>query len=372
MILPAIQCNHLVKSFAGVPVVNHLSLTIHTGEILSLLGPSGCGKTTTLRLIAGFERPDAGDIFAGQRQLAGSNSFVPAEKRSIGVVFQEYALFPHLNVFDNVSFGLERMSRQARAEIVKEMLDRVGLTGMEKRFPHQLSGGEQQRVALARALAPRPVVLLLDEPFSNLDAELRKKMREDVRAVLKEMKATAVFVTHDQEEALYMGDRVAVMCGGQVCQIGTPEEIFHTPATHFVAEFMGNTDFLPGMVTPLGIQTEIGLIEQHVDLPVGSQVEVAMRADDLTLEIDPDSRSQVIMRDFKGAMNVYRVQLPSGRVLQAFQPHYFILEPGTLVRIWADPGHALACFSEGKAVGERDLLPGDAPRAIRSEPLNDY
>jgi iron(III) transport system ATP-binding protein len=350
MTVPAIRCQNLEKHFGGSPVVDCLSLAVEEGEILALLGPSGCGKTTTLRLIAGFERPDRGEIYASDRLLAGQGTFIQAEKRSIGVVFQEYALFPHLNVFDNVAFGLTKMSRQAKTAIVGEMLDLVGLRGMQKRFPHQLSGGEQQRVALARALAPRPVVLLLDEPFSNLDAELRKKMREDVRAILKEIQATAVFVTHDQEEALFMGDRVAVMCGGHICQIGTPEDIFHTPATHFVAEFMGNTDFLPGIVTAEGIQTEIGLIQQAVDLPLGSRIEVAMRADDLTLAPQPDSASRVVMRDFKGAMNVYRVELPSGKVLQAFQPHYFILDVGTPVRIWADPGHPLACFHEGIAI----------------------
>jgi iron(III) transport system ATP-binding protein len=362
----AIRCRRLGKCFAGATVVDNLSLTVQDGEILALLGPSGCGKTTTLRLIAGFERPDAGEIYAGERCLAARNTFVPSEKRSIGVVFQEYALFPHLNVFENISFGLGRMSRQSKAEVVQRMLALVGLNGMEKRYPHQLSGGEQQRVALARALAPRPVVLLLDEPFSNLDAELRKKMREDVRAILKEIKATAIFVTHDQEEALFMGDRVAVMCGGQICQVGTPEDIFHTPATRFVAEFMGNTDFLPGIVTSLGIQTEIGLIDQQVDLPVGSQIEVAMRADDLTLELQPDSECRVAMRDFKGAMNVYRVELPSGKVLQAFQPHHFILEPGTPVRIWADPGHPLACFFEGKAVVQAEIPAGEVRSGIYS------
>jgi iron(III) transport system ATP-binding protein len=350
MTMPAIRCQRLGKCFTGSPVVDCLSLTIQTGEIMALLGPSGCGKTTTLRLIAGFERPDEGEIYAGDRLIVGMDTFIPPEKRSIGVVFQEYALFPHLNVFDNVAFGLGKMTREARTAVVHEMLELVDLAGMDKRFPHQLSGGEQQRVALARALAPRPVVLLMDEPFSNLDAELRKKMREDVRAILKEIQATAIFVTHDQEEALFMGDRVAVMCGGHVCQVGTPEDIFHTPATHFVAEFMGNTDFLPGIVTAEGIQTEIGLIPQAVNLPLGSRIDVAMRADDLTLEPQPDSASRVVMRDFKGAMNVYRVELPSGKVLQAFQPHYFILEVGTPVRIWADPGHPLACFHEGTAI----------------------
>jgi iron(III) transport system ATP-binding protein len=230
------------------------------------------------------------------------------------------------------------------------MLKLVGLEEAANRYPHELSGGQRQRVALARALAPRPILVLLDEPFSNLDADRRLRMREEVRVILKGINATAIFVTHDQEEALYMGDRLAVMHQGEIVQVGTPEEIFHQPTTRFVSEFMGKTDFLPGEVVKEGIETEIGLIPQLVDLPIGAKLEVAMRADDIAFEPDPGSKSLVLARHFQGAMNLYRLRLPSGRLLHAHQPHTHIIPPRTTVRIWADPGHPLACFQNGIAV----------------------
>lgn len=230
------------------------------------------------------------------------------------------------------------------------MLKLVGLDELAERFPHELSGGQRQRVALARALAPHPILVLLDEPFSNLDADMRLRMREEVRVILRGINATAIFVTHDQEEALFMGDRLAVMDQGQIVQVGTPEEIFHQPATRFVAEFIGKTDFLPGKVTKKGIQTEIGLIPQKVNLEIGTEVELAIRADDITFEPDPDSKSLILARHFQGAMNLYRIRLPSGRLLHAYQPHINIISPRTTVRIWAEPGHLLACFHQGIAV----------------------
>ena len=338
----------LSKKFGNVTAVENLDITVKPGEILAVVGPSGCGKTTALRLIASFERPDAGRITLGKDIVADERTYLPPEKRGVGMVFQEYALFPHLTVFDNVSFGLNGNDHREADTI--SMLKLVGLEELAERFPHELSGGQRQRVALARALAPHPILVLLDEPFSNLDADHRLRMREEVRVILRGINATAIFVTHDQEEALFMGDRLAVMHRGEIVQVGTPEEIFHQPATRFVAEFMGKTDFLPGEVVAEGIETEIGLISQKSDLELGTKVELAMRADDIAFEPDPNSKSLVLARHFQGAMNLYRLRLPSGRLLHAYQPHALIISPRTTVRIWAEPGHPLAYFLDGSAV----------------------
>ena len=349
----ALEVRNLTRQFelGALPAVYDASFAIKKGEILAMVGPSGCGKTTTLRLIAGFEQPDAGSVILAGQVIADPRRSVPTEQRGIGMVFQEHALFPHLTVFENVAFGLKRQPRRAAEDRTKAMLDLIGLGRLSHRYPYEISGGERQRVALARALAPQPIVLLLDEPFSSLDADLRKQIREEVRLILKEIGATAIFVTHDQEEALFMGDRLAVFDQGRLEQLGTPEEIFHCPATRFVAEFMGQTDFLMGQVTPAGIMTEIGLLEQRTDLPTGTRVEVAFRADDVTLEAETGAHACVLTRQFKGALNIYRLQLDSGQILHAFQPHTQNLSPGDLVRVQADPGHPLACFYNGKATG---------------------
>ena len=349
---PAIQCTTLSKRYQDQPAVDKLNLSVPTSTILAIVGPSGCGKTTTLRMLAGFERPNSGSIWMHGKTIVDQTIFTPPEKRRIGVVFQEYALFPHLTVFQNVVFGLNRMPRHDREQVAAEMLELTGLGRLVKRYPHEISGGERQRVALARALAPQPQVLLLDEPFSNLDAELRLKLREDVRKVLQELKITAVFVTHDQEEALFMGDQLAVMSGGKIHQVGTPEEIFAFPANRFVAEFMGDANFLPGVVTAAGIQTEIGLVEQHLDLPDGAPVELAVRVDDIAFDPLGEANARVVARKFKGVINVYHIALPSGLVIQAFQPHYSVFQVGMPVRVWPDPGHELACFYNGRALKE--------------------
>ena len=315
-----------------------------------MLGPSGCGKTTTLRLIAGFERPDSGSITVSDRLVAGDGVFIPPEKRGVGMVFQDYALFPHLTIHENVGFGLHTRPNAEVNETVMSMLELVGLQQFAQRYPHELSGGQRQRIALARALAPQPFLLLLDEPFSNLDADLRTQMRVEVRQILKSINATAIFVTHDQEEALYLGDRIAILNHGRLEQAGHPEGIFHQPATRFVAEFMGNTDFLPGLVHAEGIETEIGILSQKVALPVGTQVEIALRYDDLRFERNPQAACQVQERHFRGALNIYSLRLPSGQTVQAYKNHTDIIPPGTPVDVRIDPGHELAVFHEGIAI----------------------
>jgi iron(III) transport system ATP-binding protein len=354
----ALEIRDLLKQYEPdqSPAVNHVSLSMEKGEILALVGPSGCGKTTTLRLIAGFEQPDSGCVILGGKIVAGDGHIVPPEQRGVGMVFQEHALFPHLNVFENVAFGLSKRPREMIKDGAYAMLKLLGLVHLERRYPHEISGGERQRVALARAMAPQPIVLLLDEPFSSLDADLRIQIRAEVREILKNIQATAIFVTHDQEEALFMGDRLAVFNQGCLEQIASPEMIFHSPEARFVAEFMGQTDFLTGEVSPAGIQTEIGLLGQDLDLPLGTQVEIGIRADDISIETHAGGESIVISRQFKGALNIYSLRLPSGRLVHAYQPHTKIIQPGTSVHVLATPGHWLPCFKNGKAVLARQDL----------------
>ncbi len=344
----AVNCTNLTKIYDGeTTALYDLNLTVKKGEILAVLGPSGCGKTTSLRLIAGFIRPDNGEIFIDGERVAGKTRFVPPEKRGVGMVFQEHALFPHLTARANVSFGLHKKSPALQVDYLLKL---VGLDHLADRYPHELSGGERQRVALARALATKPILVLLDEPFSNLDADRRTRIREEVRAILKTTGSTAIFVTHDQEEARYMGDRLAVLNNGHLEQIGSPEEIFHNPKSRFVAEFMGNTDFLPGTIVDDGIQTELGVIPQRMDLPIGSEVELALRFDDVDFRLDEKGSSMVLARHFKGSYNIYRLRLPSGRLLHAMKNHTELLRPGSPIRITLDFGHNLACFYAGKAV----------------------
>lgn len=335
--------------------VKGLSLMVLRGEILVLLGPSGCGKTTTLRLIAGFEQPDSGTVRIGGRLMADKSTCVPPEKRGLGMVFQDYALFPHLTVAQNVAFGLQRMSRPERQKRVQEVLALVGLSDLAERPPHALSGGQQQRVALGRALAPWPSVILFDEPFSNLDAELRGQMRDEVRRILKESHSTAVFVTHDQQEALLLGDRVAVMQRGYVEQIDTPDRIFHAPHNRFVADFLGAADFLPALVTAEGLETEIGLLPPAHALPVGRSVKVMVRPHDLRLEaIDPthgpSSHGVIVAAQFAGEHWQYQVRLHSGRTVRCLMPHTAFHPLGALVRVTLSADHGLMSFQGDQAL----------------------
>lgn len=347
--IAAVGCEALVKRYGPVRAVDRVSLAVARGEIVVLLGPSGCGKTTTLRLIAGLEAPDEGRVAIGGAVVSSPAGVVPPERRHIGMVFQHYALFPHMTMAQNVAYGLPRAGAQAR---VNEMLALVGLGPLAGRMPHELSGGQQQRVALARALAPRPAVLLLDEPFSNLDARLRAMVRLEVRDILKAGGITAVFVTHDQEEALCIGDRIAVLNGGRLEQIGAPEEVYHRPASRFVAEFMGHTGFVPAQVVAGGLETELGLVCQAVDHPVGAAVQVLVRPDDVVLAADAERplegggvTGHVVGQVFQGMHRMYRVVLPSGRHVDCLAPHTRVLAHGSPVRVALSPGHPLACFA---------------------------
>jgi len=352
----AIRIRGLAKTYGGLLVLGGFDLTVRRGEILVLLGPSGCGKTTVLRLIAGLEVPDAGTIEVDGQAVSGPGVMVPPERRRVGMVFQEYALFPHLTVAQNIAYGLTRGTEDPSR--VTELLEVVGLRGLEDRMAYELSGGQQQRVALARAMAREPLVVLLDEPFSNLDADLRQQLREEMREILQRTHTTAVFVTHDQEEALQIGDQVAVLNRGSVEQIGTPEEIYQQPRTRFIATFLGRADFLSATVTRDGLLTEIGRIAQRVPLAEGTAVDVLVRADDVALA--SGDGGTVISRLFKGMQNVYRVKLRSGRVVQSLQDHTVRYAIGSSVRVIVDPGHPLVCFPNGEAI-LAEMVPDPEP-----------
>jgi iron(III) transport system ATP-binding protein len=326
----------------GPPAVDALSLAVEAGQILALLGPSGCGKTTTLRLIAGFETPDRGSIEIRGQPMSAPGRAVPPEARGVGMVFQDYALFPHLGVGDNVAFGLGRFDRPARARRVAEVLELVGLGGLAERYPHELSGGQQQRVALARALAPAPALICLDEPFSNLDADLRALMREEIGKILRLTGTTAVFVTHDQQEAFTLADGVGVLNAGHLEQVDVPYEVYHHPATRFVAEFVGEADFLRCIVKEEGIVSEIGTFRNPDGHPVGMPVDIMIRPDDIDFIPHPDGNVVIVGWQFHGAENVYRLRLASGARVHSVQPSTTLYPIGTRVRLVANLAHVVA------------------------------
>ena len=339
-----ILCESVTKHFGSTCAVRDISLTVCAGEILALVGPSGGGKTTFLRLVAGFEVPDGGSVALEGRQVAGGGAWVPPEARRLGMVFQDYALFSHMTVLQNVAFGLKGSSRRARSGRALQMLEMVRLPHLAERYPYELSGGEQQRVALARSLAPRPLALLLDEPFSNLDPQLRLQLRAEVKNILRTSGVTALYVTHDQEEALYMGDRVAVMNCGSLEQVDTPEEIFHHPGTRFVARFLGVADFIPARATGEGLVTEIGVLHPSVNLSPGMEVDVMVRPDDVAIRPSGRGRGQIVSRIFRGMHYLYGLSLPSGAVVHSLQHHSAFYHQADSVDIYLEPNQTLTCF----------------------------
>jgi iron(III) transport system ATP-binding protein len=335
MSIAALVFEGVAKSYGRTPAAVGLDLTIERGEIVTLIGPSGCGKSTALRLMAGLERPDAGRILVADEVVAGPGTFVQPEKRRVGMVFQDHALFPHLSVERNVAFGLSDLPRSERRARVKEVLELVRLGDKAKRYPHELSGGEQQRVALARALAPRPAVVLLDEPFSSLDENLRAQVRAELVGVLRSTGTTAVFVTHDQTEALSIGDRVVVMQAGRIEQADTPQRVFEQPATRFVASFMGDADFLPAHVHKALLTCEIGVVSTVPGWGrADTDVEVVLRPHEVALA-PASARSGdgpvVIAVEYHGAFVLHTVRLASGRTLRSWQQHAVRYPVGTPV-----------------------------------------
>ncbi|HEY9618770.1 MAG TPA: ABC transporter ATP-binding protein [Crinalium sp.] len=339
---PILQLENVTKQFANadIPAVRDITLTLAQGHLLGLLGPSGCGKTTLLRLIAGFERPQTGRVKLAGQTVADAVTCVAPERRSIGMVFQDFALFPHLTVAENVAFGLKPLKprQKSKHQHLSWVCDRtveaialVGLQGKENRYPHELSGGQQQRVALARALAPRPNLILLDEPLSNLDVQVRLYLRQEVRDVLKATGTSAIFVTHDQEEALSIADQVGVMHQGQIEQISTPEEIYRDPTSRFVAEFVTQANFLPAQRREAGWETEIGLFPGSlIDSDTG---ELMIRQEDLIPALDEDGVAVVRDRHFLGREYRYCLVTPSGLELRACTLIDVVLPIGERVKL---------------------------------------
>ena len=298
-----IRLESVTKRFGPIVAVDGARLEVERGEIVALLGPSGCGKTTLLRTIAGFEQPDAGSIEIDGRRVAGGGLRVPPEAREVGMVFQDYALFPHLTVAANVGFGLRRAERGQR---VPALLAVVDLCGLGERYPHELSGGQQQRVALARALAPAPRVILLDEPWSNVDPQLRTELRNEVASILRPLGVTVLLVTHDREEALSIADRIALMRDGSIVQVGTPEELYFTPADRWCAEFLGAGNVLPGEVDGAAVRTPLGVVPAF-GAHASSGVDVLVRPELVELAPDPAGAGRVVGREFRGHDVFYRV-----------------------------------------------------------------
>ena len=334
----------------GRPAVQEISFAAREGEILCLLGPSGCGKTTILRAIAGFEPVRSGQLFLSGQLVSSPDVMIPTESRHVGMVFQEYALFPHLRVQDNIAFGLHRLARAERASRVQEMLRLTGLEGFERRYPHELSGGQQQRVALARALVQHPVVLLLDEPFSNLDPDMAGRMRQELHDLLRRTKTTTVLVTHDHDEAFAMADRIAVLNQGSLEQFDTPEMMYHMPATPFVADFVGQADFIPGTVSHGMVHTELGEFPDTIECADGTNVVVMIRPDDIHLVPTEGASARVLSRQFHGSENLYTVSLPSGQIVHSSQGSTSVYQVGTAVELRVMATHTVL-FRQEKSTG---------------------
>jgi len=354
-----LEVRDLHLAYGELAVVHGLSFSLQRGAIGCLLGPSGCGKTTVLRCIAGFEPPRQGEIVLSGARVSAPGFLLPPEKRRIGMVFQDFALFPHLTVADNIAFGLRTWPARERATRVRELTELVRLEASVRQYPHELSGGQQQRVALARALAPRPELLLLDEPFSNLDVELREQLSVEVRDVIKASGATAVLVTHDQQEAFAMADEVGIMNEGRIAQWDSPYALYHQPVNRFVADFVGQGVFLPAKV--LGahrVEIELGVLDG--DVPQGCRqgcevcgrgclADVLLRPDDVVHDDASNMKAEVVKKAFRGADILYTLRLDSGRTVLALVPSHHNHAIGERIGIRLDVDHVVAFEPLGAA-----------------------
>ncbi|MBH66047.1 MAG: ABC transporter ATP-binding protein [Chloroflexi bacterium] len=334
--LQGVECRY---PGAESPAIKDFNLLIHPGEFVSILGRSGAGKTTALRVVAGFEQVSAGYVRVGGQLVGSSCVHVPPDKRRVGLVFQDYALFPHLTVAKNVEFGLKDLPESERASRIAPVLKMVGMSGYESRYVHELSGGQQQRVAIARALAPGPVALLLDEPFSNLDRQLRAALRRDIKRIVHESGATTLLVTHDREEALATSDRIAVMGENCIEQIGTPEDVYQNPISAAVATLIGSCELIPGVFRGGVVVTEAGVFPTRVTgentASDGQQVLALMRASELEIEPARDDQyrtATVELREFEGEFSEYSIRLNSGTALRVRRRASDDIEVGSRVR----------------------------------------
>lgn len=334
-----LELNEVSQAYDQQMVVRDLSLSLKLGEIGCLLGASGCGKTTVLRIIAGFEPVLSGTVRLKETIVSSPELSVPPAKRQIGMVFQDYALFPHLTIFDNVGFGLRGLERAERTQHIHQALELVGLFAEHSKYPHEISGGQQQRVALARALAPRPQLLLMDEPFSNLDVTLRERLSMEVRDILKENGTTALFVTHNQHEAFAVADRIGVMHNGEIQQWDSGHNLYHRPMNPRIAEFVGEGSLISGVVKDQQqVETGLGLLQGsfNTEFPIGSRVKLLIRPEDILHTEDSPVSAKVLRRNFRGASVLYSLELACGDKIQALVPSHCEHQPGERIGIRPD------------------------------------
>jgi iron(III) transport system ATP-binding protein len=341
---PLLAISALRHAYGSNEVIKDLSLTLNKGTIGCLLGASGCGKTTVLRCIAGFDPVQAGEISLNGQIVSRRGVRLPTEARHVGMVFQDYALFPHLKVAENIAFGLRGGDRAARARRVDEVLEIVRLPGVRDKYPDELSGGQQQRIALARALAPRPDLLLLDEPFSNLDVDFRAKLTVEVREILKQQNTTAILVTHDQNEAFSLADEIGIMRDGAIEQWDTPYRLYHEPVSRYVADFVGQGVFLPGTVlADARIRLELGVFQADTsDWPQGTEVDVLLRPDDILHDDASPLQAKVLHKTFRGAQFLYTLQLPAGGHVMSLVPSHHNHAIGERIGIRLEIDHLVA------------------------------
>jgi len=340
-----LQLHGVSCSYGEHTVVQELGFNVNKGEITCLLGPSGCGKTTTLRTVAGFEGIQQGRIELNGKLVSAPGLLVPPEQRNLGMVFQDYALFPHLTIKQNVCFGLRNASTAEKNSVAARMLELVGLEAFAERYPHEVSGGQQQRVALARALAPQPSLILLDEPFSNLDVDLRRRLSLEVRDILKAQGSTALLVTHDQDEAFAVADRIGVMNEGRLQQWDTAYNLYHEPANRFVANFIGLGHFIRGKaLSPEVVDTEMGVIKGNraYNWHKHSPVEILLRPDDLVPDPDSPLQARVLQKSFLGASMLFKLELPTGSIVEALFPSHNDHAVGSMVGIRLEADHLVA------------------------------
>ena len=338
----AVMIRNLNLSYQDGLVVDDVTLGLNPQELGCLLGPSGCGKSTLLRAVAGFQELDSGEIWLDNQLLSTERYRVPPEDRGVGMVFQDIALFPHLTVAENIAFGLTDWSEPIRSKRIAELLDLIGLMGLDQRYPHELSGGQQQRVALARAMAPKPKLLLLDEPFSGLDTELRGRLASEVRTILKSDGICSLLVTHDQREAFDFADRIAVMHEGHICQFDTPFNLYHEPTDPFVAHFVGPGEMIDAKIassrsvsSPLGVLTN----DEDLQYPIDSGVQIFLRPDDLIHDDDSSYQAKLVGKHFRGAHHLYEVKLDNGVILGCLAPSHHNHAIGELIGVSLDIEH---------------------------------